>query len=154
MSAITKEIESLEARIARLKVAQEKEAAQKQAMAEAQDQIKEILANAGLTLEAYVRNNIKAVRRVVAKIDKEEAANPAPAKKPRKATKPTAKKRRRTKSKAKTTIKIPAGQYTNIPSEPETVFTVKEKGPRPKPVKAYAEEVGLEAFLAQCAVAE
>jgi hypothetical protein len=49
-------------------------------------------------------------------------------------------------------VKIPAGKYTNIPSEPETLFEVKEKGPRPKVLKNYAEEVGLEQFLDQCRV--
>ncbi|MCU7916277.1 MAG: hypothetical protein KZQ65_10395 [Candidatus Thiodiazotropha sp. (ex Gloverina cf. vestifex)] len=48
------------------------------------------------------------------------------------------------------TIKIPAGKYGNLPAEPDKVFNVKEKGPRPKALKSYAEEIGLEAFLAQC----
>jgi hypothetical protein len=86
------------------------------------------------------------------KIEREESKSPLVAKKAP-AKKRAVKKagRRGTKRKAKTTVKIPAGQYT-IPSEPDRVFEVKDKGPRPKALKAHAEEIGLERFMAECMV--
>ncbi|MEJ2694328.1 MAG: hypothetical protein P8166_15145, partial [Candidatus Thiodiazotropha sp.] len=64
--------------------------------------------------------------------------------------KKVAKKRVSRRKKPNFTVNIPAGKYGNLPSAPDQVFEVKEKGPRPKALKSYAEEVGLEAFFQQC----
>jgi len=64
-------------------------------------------------------------------------------------------KKKRQKRKAPVvTVKIPAGRYANIPEAPDQVFEVKEKGARPKLLKAYAEQVGLERFLQECRLPE
>lgn len=145
-----KEIESLRVRISKLEQLHEKEQKEKQALEDTHQSILKTLEKAGVSFESFVRFNYKAVRRIVTKIDKEQAKSTQEDSKPVKRKIVT--KRRRKVRKAKTIIKIPAGTYTKIPSEPETVFEVKEKGPRPKALKSYAEEVGLEKFFEQCRV--
>jgi hypothetical protein len=145
MSNIKKEIESLRAKIARLESEQEKAEMEKKALANATSQIDNILKENGISFETYVRHNQKRIIRFLQKFEDKSG-------KPK--TKPTTKKKtsRKRKQSAKTvpTIKIPAGKYGNLPDSPDQVFEVKEKGPRPKVLKCYAEEIGLEAFLSQC----
>lgn len=150
MSNRKKEIDALRARIARLEQQQEKEENERQALEETRDSILKILDDADVSFESFVRFNYKTIRRIVTKIEREQVKVERPAKPAVK--KKVVKKRGRKPAKAKTVVKIPAGKYTNIPSEPETIFEVKEKGPRPKILKQYAEEVGLEKFLEQCRV--
>jgi hypothetical protein len=145
-----KEIDALRARIAKLEQQQEKEEKERIALENTRDDILKILDDAGVSFEAFVRFNYKSIRRIVTKLDREQAKPEPPVKATTK--KKTVKKRGRKSVKRKPTVKIPAGKYTNIPSEPETLFEVKEKGPRPKALKNYAEEVGLEEFLEQCRV--
>jgi hypothetical protein len=145
-----KEIESLRAQILKLEQLEEREEQEKRALAETQQQVLDILTEAGLTLEAFIRHNERAVRRIIAKMDKEQSATPQVAKKSVK-RKATAKTRKKSK-KARTSIKIPAGTYSHVPGAEDAVFEVKEKGPRPKILKSYAEEVGLEKFFEQCRV--
>jgi len=145
-----KEIDALRARITKLEQQQEREEKEQIALEETRDSIMKILDDAGISFEAFVRFNYKTIRRIVTKIDREQTKPERPVKVT--AKKKVVKKRSRKTAKSKTRIKIPAGKYTNIPSEPETLFEVKEKGPRPKALKSYAEEVGLEQFLEQCRV--
>jgi hypothetical protein len=145
-----KEIDALKARIAKLEQQQEKEEKERIALEETRDSILKILDDADVSFEAFVRFNYKTIRRIVSKIDKEQAKPERPVKAATK--KKVVKKRGRKSARPKTTVKIPAGKYTNIPSEPESLFEVKEKGPRPKVLKNYAEEVGLEQFLEQCLI--
>jgi len=145
-----KEIDALRARITKLEQQQEREEKERIALEETRDSIMKILDDAGISFEAFVRFNYKTIRRIVTKIDREQTKPERPVKVT--AKKKVVKKRSRKTAKSKTRIKIPAGKYTNIPSEPETLFEVKEKGPRPKALKSYAEEVGLEQFLEQCRV--
>ena len=145
-----KEIETLKAQILKLEQLEEREVQEKKALEETQQQVLDTLAEAGLTLEAFIRHNDKAVRRIIAKMDKEQPATPQVVKKSVK-RKSIAKTRKKTK-KARTVIKIPAGKYTHVPGAEDTVFEVKEKGPRPKILKSYAEEVGLEKFFELCKV--
>jgi phenylalanyl-tRNA synthetase beta subunit len=150
MANIKKEIESLRAKIARLEKEQKQAEAQEKALAVVQDQIDKLLKDNDLTLEAYIRKNYSQVSRVVAKIARERGASTAePAKRASK-KKVSAKKRAARRKQPTRTVKIPAGRYGNLPSAPELIFEVKEKGPRPKPLKAHAEEIGLEKFLEQC----
>jgi phenylalanyl-tRNA synthetase beta subunit len=151
MSKTTREIESLRARIAKLEQQRDKEEQEREALENTHSAIFEILDKAGLSLEAFLRHNYKAVKRLVGKVEKEEAKAAVQAPITRKKT-TTKKKSRRKAARKKATIKIPAGQYKNIPSDPEKVFEVKDKGPRPKALKAYAEELGLDEFLKQCRV--
>lgn len=150
MPTTKKEIEILRARILKLEQLQEQEQKEKQALEETRQQILKILEDAGVSFESFIRFNYKAVRRIVTKIDKEQVASPQSEVK--KVKRKTVTKRRKKITKAKSTIKIPAGKYSNIPGAPDTVFEVKEKGPRPKALKSYAEEVGLEQFFEQCRV--
>ncbi|MEW8606458.1 MAG: hypothetical protein AB2594_17145, partial [Candidatus Thiodiazotropha sp.] len=83
------------------------------------------------------------ISRIMQKIEGESAQAKT---KSRKSTK----KRVARSAKTATAIKIPAGRYGNLPSNPDQVIEVKEKGPRPKILKRYAEEIGLEAFMSQC----
>ena len=147
MASIKREIESLRAKIARLEKEQKKAEQQQKALDAVQGQIDKTLKESGLSFEAYVRSNYIQISRIMAKIEKEKAKHAAPVKQ---AGKKKATSKKRASRKARTTIKIPAGNYGNLPADPERVFEVKEKGPRPKVLKAYAEEVGLEAFLKQC----
>ena len=153
MSNRQKEIDALQAQIEKLKELQTKEEQEIKALEETNQKIFSLLDEAGLSLEAFIRYNLKATKRVMAKVEKEEAKSvPAPKKAP--AKKRGAKKaaRRGAKRQAKTTVKIPAGKYSNIPAAPDQVFEVKDKGPRPKALKAYAEEIGLESFMEQCLI--
>ncbi len=150
MATRKKEIESLRARILRLEKLQEKEEKEKQALVDTQQKILKILEDAGLSFESFIRFNYKTVRRLITKLDKEQAT--APKSEVKTVKRKAATKKRKKIIKTKTTIRIPAGKYSNIPSSPDTVFEVKEKGPRPKALKSYAEEVGLEKFFEQCKV--
>ncbi|KRT58932.1 hypothetical protein, partial [endosymbiont of Ridgeia piscesae] len=144
-----KEIEALSTRLEKLKAQQAKEEQQKQALETTQQSILDILQQAGLSLDDFIIHNIKVARRVVARLDKaqkkgEESKQVVTVKKK------TVKKRRRVRAKAKPGIKIPAGRYGNLPDNPDQIIVVKEKGPRPKVLKAYAEEIGLDNFLEKC----
>ena len=145
-----RQIDALRAQIAKLEQQQEKEEKERIALEKTRDSILKILKDADVSFEAFIRFNYKAIQKIVAKIDREQSKPARPVKAVTK--KKVVKKRGRKSAKPKTMVKIPAGKYTNIPSEPETLFEVKEKGPRPKVLKNYAEEVGLEQFLDQCRV--
>lgn len=146
-----KEINALKARLARLEAAEAKAEMQRERLATAFNTLQENLKEAGLPLSAFVSAYYKEIKKVITRI---ENKNPGLAEQvTRKKAAKTVSKRRR-KRKAKTVIKIPAGRYSNVPADPEKVFEVKEKGPRPKLLKAYAEEVGQEAFLQQCRVGD
>ncbi len=145
-----KEIESLRARILKLEKIEEKELKEKQALEETRDKIIQILDEADLSFESFIRFNLKTVRRILAKLDKEQETPSRPKTKTIK-RKVTAKRRKKA-NRSKTTIKIPAGKYSNVPSAPDKVFEVKEKGPRPKALKSYAEEIGLDKFFEQCRI--
>ncbi|MEJ2610024.1 MAG: hypothetical protein P8179_07990 [Candidatus Thiodiazotropha sp.] len=148
MPNIKKEIESLKAKIARLEIEQQKAEEEAQAINTANEQIDKILSETGVSLEAYIGFNLKKFSRIVHKI---EGQQPDALKvSTQKTTKKRGSRKGRRASKPTLTVKIPAGKYGNLPNQPDQIFEVKEKGPRPKLLKAYAEEVGLEIFLNQC----
>ncbi|MES9969643.1 MAG: hypothetical protein ABW092_06380 [Candidatus Thiodiazotropha sp.] len=147
MSKIKKEIESLRAKIARLEAEQKKAEVVNKALNNASTQIDKVLKDNGINLETYIRHNFKRVNRVVQKIAGQ--SDQAKTKTRRSAKKKLARKGQRS-NRAVASIKIPAGKYGNLPGNPDQVFEVKTKGPRPKLLKGYAEEVGLEAFMSQC----
>jgi alpha-acetolactate decarboxylase len=151
MASIKKEIETLRAKIAHLEAEQKKTEQREKALAALEQQIDKLLKENDLSLEDYIRSNFAQVNRIVVRIAREKERQAAPATPKRRSSKKKAAVKKRSRSaKAKLGIKIPAGKYGNLPSAPEQVFEVKEKGPRPKALKSYAEEVGLEAFLNQC----
>ena len=149
-----KEIESLRSRLASLEAEQERENRERETLDSAQAELLATLDGADISFEAYVRCFIKDIRKVLTRIDREQAKEPETAIKRRPGTRKQVTKKRKRRSKPAVTVKIPAGSYSNIPAEPEKVFLVKEKGPRPKALKAYAEKIGLDAFLEQCRLAE
>lgn len=150
MANIKREIESLRAKIARLEKEQEIAEQQERALAVVEEQIDKLLKDNGLSLEAYIRSHYAQVSRIVAKIEREKTAHTAEPAKGAGKKKSVAKKARARGKKPSLTVKIPAGKYANLPAAPDQVFVVKEKGPRPKILKAYAEEIGLESFFEQC----
>jgi predicted nucleic acid-binding Zn-ribbon protein len=152
MASIKKEIESLRAKIARLEEAQQKAEQREKALAALQGQIEKLLKDNGLSLEDYVRGNFVQVNRIIAKIAREKEKQAPTVSTGRVSKKKAAVKKRGRSKKAKLSVKIPAGKYNNIPAAPDKVFEVKEKGPRPKALKEYAEEIGLEAFFNQCRI--
>ncbi|HBA33181.1 MAG TPA: hypothetical protein DCZ12_03505 [Gammaproteobacteria bacterium] len=125
-----KEIDDLRARIEALQAEEQREAEQKKAIEDLHAQLEKGLEKVGISLDEYVKANIKLYKKAVAMAENKAVA--------------------KAKRSSGSSIKIPAGRYGNIPSAPGKVFQVKEKGPRPKAVKAYAEEVGVDVFLSQC----
>jgi hypothetical protein len=152
MASIKKEIESLRAKIARLEEEQIKAEQREKALAVLQQQIDKLLKENNLSLEDYIRGNFAQVNRIVAKIEREKGKQAPASPKGRVGKKKASVKKRSRSKKVKVSVKIPAGKYANLPSAPDKVFDVKEKGPRPKALKEYAEEVGLEAFFNQCRI--
>ncbi len=150
MPNIKREIDSLRAKIARLEKEQKKAEQQEKALAAVQGQIDKLLKDNGLNLETYIRSQYVQISRVFAKIEREKGSLATTPKKQAGKKKSVARKRRTGGKKPSLSIKIPAGKYTHVPTAPDRVFEVKEKGPRPKLLKAYAEKVGLEAFFEQC----
>jgi hypothetical protein len=148
MPNIQKKIENLKAEITRLEKEQQKAEQEQHVLKEVSTKISSILKESGVSFDSYIAHHIKRVSRIVEKFEAKNGPNtPPPAKKPRK-TRSVRKSRK--SAKPTITVKIPAGRYSKLPTQPETIFEVKEKGPRPKVLKAYAEEVGLETFLDQC----
>ncbi|MBW9260202.1 MAG: hypothetical protein K1566_17940 [Candidatus Thiodiazotropha sp. (ex. Lucinisca nassula)] len=148
MPNIQKQIDSLKAEITRLEKEQQRAEQQQKALKEVSTRVSALLKESGVSFESYITHHIKKVSRIVEKVEAKNSTKAASqagktsktrrAKKPRKTSKPNI------------TVKIPAGRYGKLPNQPEVIFEVKEKGPRPKVLKAYAEEVGLETFLHQC----
>jgi predicted RNase H-like nuclease (RuvC/YqgF family) len=142
-----KEIETLRSRLARLEEEQQREQKEREVLESAYGQLLSQLESEGIAFDAFVnfcsRDIKKALTKIERKTGKETAVEPKPVRK--KSAKKSAAKG---KTKPKITVKIPAGRYTNIP--PDKIFDVKEKGPRPKLLKAHAEKIGLEAFLREC----
>ena len=145
-----KEIKSLRARLARLEASEEKDALQKEQLATAYSALQANLKDAGMPLSAFITAYYKEIKKVILRV---EAQNPGLAQQVvAKAPAKQGAKKRKTKRAKVSAIKIPAGTYSNVPADSQRVFEVKEKGPRPKILKAYAEEVGQEAFLEQCRI--
>jgi uncharacterized phage infection (PIP) family protein YhgE len=148
MPNIQKQIDTLKAEITRLENEQQRAKQEEQALNDVSSKITSILKESGVSFESYITLHSKRISKILSKLESKNGAKTTTlakkAAKTRSATKP------RKANKPNITVKIPAGRYSKLPSQPEMVFEVKEKGPRPKALKAYAEEVGLETFLDQC----
>ncbi|MES9861386.1 MAG: hypothetical protein ABW157_05535 [Candidatus Thiodiazotropha sp. LLP2] len=152
MANIEKQIEVLRAEITRLEKEQQRAEQERKALQNVSEQITAILKENDVTFEAYIGYQLKKVSRIVQKLETKHSSKTAPPAKKAPKSRATGKRGQTKPSKAKITVKIPAGQYNKLPTQPDQVFEVKEKGPRPKILKAYAEEIGLEAFLNQCRI--
>lgn len=149
MANIKKEIETLRAKIVRLENEQKKAEQQRKALTQVQQQIDKLLKENDISFETYIRSHQTQVSRILQKL---EGGKSKPETRPKRVIKKKAAAKTRRSRKPTLTVKIPSGKYGNLPSDPEMVFEVKEKGPRPKLLKAYAEEIGLEAFLEACRI--
>jgi Fic family protein len=145
-----REIESLKSQLARLEAEQAREEQAREALESAHAELLGRLQEADLDLEMFVRHFRKELGRIMTKIER-QAAKTRPATTPPKAKRKSTVGRRR-KKPAPARIRIPAGSYHNIPPDEAQIYSVNEKGARPKAVKARAEELGLEAFLQQCRI--
>ena len=140
-----KEIDALRKRIAKLEAMEAREIQIKDTVAKVYKDFKAQISKSGVTLEEVLRAHQKEVSRV---LDRITNANGPTGAAPKRGRKKKAKKKAR--KSAVTTIKIPAGNYTNIPPDPKAVFKVSVRGPRPKLLKAHAEKLGLDKFLKEC----
>ena len=147
-SSRKKEIEALRSKLAELETLEKLEQKKREVLEKAHAQLTETLATAEATLEDFVRHLHRDFRRIFTRIERDKEKK-APVKKKAASRKKgaTKKKRARRKATAKVTVKIPAGRYGNIPDAPDQVFVVKEKGARPKALRAHAEKVGLERLM-------
>ena len=146
-SSRKKEIEALRNKLAELETLEKLEQKKKEVLEKAHAQLTETLAAAEATLEDFVRHLHRDFKRVFTRIEREKEKKTPAKKKAAPRRKATAKKKRARRKTAKVTVKIPAGRYGNIPDAPDQVFVVKEKGARPKALRAYAEKVGLERLM-------
>ena len=150
-----KEIDALRNRLATLEAQEKRDLQKKETLEKAHSQLRETLESTEATLEDFVRHLYKDVKRIFTRIERESAkAEPGKAKGQVVKKKATAKKRRQKRKAPVVTVKIPAGRYAHIPEAPDQVFEVKEKGARPKLLKAYAEQIGLERFMQECRLPE
>lgn len=128
-----KEIEELRSRITALEADEKKESENQDIIISAHSHLKATLEKSGISLDQYVRSHIKEYRKILSSIGSKSGT-------------------RRQRRVPTSNIKIPAGIYGNIPSIPGKQIEVKEKGPRPSVVRAYAEEIGIDAFLSKCQI--
>ena len=128
------EIALLEAKIKQLQVSQAQEAAQRNKIKRAHGELIRALKRAGVSLDQYIELFEDDYKRAINKRIRASAASG-----------------RRGRPK-KAVIKIPAGVYGNIPGAGKQRITVNVRGPRPELLKAYAEQVGIDAFLKKCKV--
>jgi len=130
MSDVQKKIEQLRAEIADLEAAEARAAEMREAMESAHQGLISALENSGIRFDDYVSAHAGVYRKALNKSSGGSS--------------------RSSRASTKSKVKIPAGDYGNIPSQPGKTFTVKEKGPRPKAVREYAEEIGVDAFMSRC----
>lgn len=144
------EIERLRSKLASLEAEQEREEQARQSLEQSRQQLLSTLEESNLGLEDFVRCYYKEIRKLVLKVERGLARQQPAGTGDKAAKKKTARKKAAKRRPPKVQIKIPAGRYGNLPAEPDRVYEVKDKGARPKALKAYAEKVGLENFLKEC----
>lgn len=123
-------MEELRGRLAQLEAEAAREAELQGFMQESYDQLVNSLSTRSVSFEEFVVAHQAEIKKILVKSDRAGG--------------------RAVKVSKVSKVKIPAGRYTNVPPSLNDVFTVKEKGPRPKLVREHAENLGLEAFLEQC----
>ena len=149
-----KEIEYHRNRLKSLEAEAEREERERETLETSYQTLRSTLDTAGISFESFIRHCYRDIKKVTTKIEREKEKQSEQLQEKPARRKQTAKKRRRDVKKSAVTVKIPAGKYTNIPTAPEQIFEVKEKGPRPKLLKNYAEEIGLETLLNECRVTD
>ncbi len=152
-AAYAKQIEQLQSQIEELQAKKEKEEREREVLEKVYEDLKNALHADDISIDSFLRFAYRDVKRVVARIEKERAKEERTEAKPPPVKKATTKKKgKRGKAKKQMPVKIPAGQYKNIPPTLDAVHTVNEKGPRPKVIKAYVEEIGIDRFLEECRI--
>ncbi len=125
-------MEELRERLAQLEQEAAREEELKGFMQQSYDNLVSALAERGASFEDFVQFNQTEIKKIIARGDRGSVKAP--------------------KASRASKVKIPAGRYTNVPPQLDAVFEVKEKGPRPKLVREHAEQLGIEAFMQQCAM--
>lgn len=146
-----KEIEYYRNRLSSLEAEAEREEREHETLETGYQTLLGTLDEAGISFESFIRHCYRDIKKITTRIEREKAKQNEQLEKKTAGKKRTRIRGRRPR-KPVVTVKIPAGKYTNVPTAPDQVFEVKEKGPRPKLLKAYAEEIGLEALLNECLV--
>jgi len=141
--AYKSEINALRKQIEKLEAAAKREESIRDVLKDVNKKFRALLKNAGVTLDEFVASQQRSFANSLAKLE----GKAAPKRSVKKAVK---KKGRRKTTRRASSIKIPAGSYSNIPPDNKKVYKVKEKGPRPKAVKAHAEALGIDKFLKEC----
>ncbi|MCB1760137.1 MAG: hypothetical protein KDI68_10220 [Gammaproteobacteria bacterium] len=147
-----REIESLKSKLARLEAEQAREEQSREALESAHAELLGRLQEADLDMEMFVRHYRKELGRILTRIDRRSTKSRTLAPAPKATRKKVVRKRRKAAKPAVPTVRIPAGSYHNIPPDEAQIYTVNERGARPKALKAHAQALGLESFLQQCRI--
>lgn len=147
-----KEIDYHRNRLKSLEAEAEREEREREVLNTSYQTLLGTLDEAGISFESFVRHCYRDVKKITTRIEREKEKQSEQLQDTTVKRKQTAKKKRKRVKKVVVTIKIPAGKYTNIPTAPDQVFEVKEKGPRPKLLKSYAEQIGLDTLLKECRI--
>lgn len=136
VDSINKEIELVKARLEKLQREHETEQERERLLGEAFRRFQHDLQVADIDFDCFVETYLSDIKKSIRRIEGNRAVQ----------------RSNQNRARVKATLKIPAGSYTCIPtaSDPDKVFVVSPRGPRPKEVREYAEKVGLEQFLAEC----
>ncbi len=178
---IDRQIDQLRAQMDELVARREREQREIEVHTRAYENLKNTLLESNVSIDSFFRFAYRDIKRVVARIERERMqedegsaatqpeseseseskseleSTPAavPVRRERQTRRSEKRPGRRTKaSRKKKPIKIPGGRYTNIPPDMEVIHTVRDKGPRPKLIKAWAEEIGEERFMEECRINE
>ena len=147
-----KEIEYHRNRLKSLEAEAEREENEREVLETSYQTLLGTLDEAGISFESFVRHCYREIKKITTKIEREKEKLSEQVQVKAVKRKHVTKKRRKRLKKPAMAIKIPAGKYTNIPTAPDQIFEVKEKGPRPKLLKSYAEEIGVETLLKECRI--
>jgi len=142
----SREIELLKNRLAILEEEEQREQQEREILEEIYLNLKNELGSNNLTLDSFVKAFYIDFQKTFVMVEGDAKRSTT--------AKTTSRKhgKRKPKRKPSMTIKIPAGKYSNIPPDTKRIIEVKEKGPRPKLLKAHAEMIGIEEFMEQCLV--
>ena len=147
-----KEIEYHRNRLKSLEAEAEREEREREVLETSYQTLLETLDEAGISFESFIRHCYREIKKITIKIEREKEKLSEQVQVKAVKRKHISKKRRKRVKKPGAAIKIPPGKYTNIPTAPDQIFEVKEKGPRPKLLKSYAQEIGVETLLKECLI--
>lgn len=151
---LEKEIEYHRNRLKSLEAEAEREEREREVLETSYQTLLGTLDEAGISFESFIRHCYREIKKITTKIEREKEKMSDQIQVKTVKRKQITKKRRKRTKKPVVAIKIPAGKYTNVPTAPDQIFEVKEKGPRPKLLKSYAEEIGVETLLKECRISD